>query len=88
MLNKIRSVYIINEIFKNLRNKRKLNLIKYNKEIMNHLNITKEDFKAYEVLEQFNNKYNTDIEDIEIDELDLNKSNLSNEGLKYLRMVQ
>ena len=69
MLNKIRSVYIISEIFKNLRNKRKLNLVKYNKKIMNRLNITKEDFKAYDLLKQFNNKYNTNIEDVEIEEL-------------------
>ena len=50
MLGKIRSAYIIDIIFNNLRNKRKLNIIKYNKKTIFRLNIKEEDFKVYSFL--------------------------------------
>ena len=84
MLSLIHSKFILDSIFKNIRNKRKLNLIKYNKSLLNTLNITKEDFNAYLTLHEFNKKYNTNIEDIDIKELDLSQNNIGNEGLKFL----
>ena len=41
MLNKIRSVYIIKEIFKNIEPLVFLNIIRYNKKIQKKLEITK-----------------------------------------------
>ena len=44
MLDNVKSKYIIKEIFENIKNKRKLNIIKYNKKIMIKLDINKKDF--------------------------------------------
>ena len=57
MVDNIRSKYILKEIFEMIRNKRKLNIIKYNKKIKFKLNINKKDFEIYKVLREFNNKY-------------------------------
>ena len=54
-----------------LEKKRKLNILKYNKEIMNRLNIQKNDFEDFILLKEFNEKYNLNIKDLEIDELNL-----------------
>ena len=54
MLNNIKSNHIMNVIFKNLRNKRKLKIIKYNKRLCNKLDLGKKDFKVYEILQKFN----------------------------------
>ena len=67
-----------------MKNKRKLKLVKYNKRMMNRLNITKSNFQEYEKLKEFNNKYETDIEDIDIKELNLFRKNIGNNGLKDL----
>ena len=58
-------------IFKNLKNKRKLKIVKYNKKIKNRINITEINIHQYEILEEFNNKYKTNIEDIDIKELNI-----------------
>ena len=50
MLNNVKSNIIIEKIFKNLKNKRKLNIIKYNKRILSKLNINKEHFENYIIL--------------------------------------
>ena len=47
MLKKVKSKYILKEIFEKIKNKRKLNIIKYNKSIIHKLNIYKKDFKIY-----------------------------------------
>ncbi len=88
MLEKIRSTYIIDIIFNNLRNKRKLNIIKYNKKTIFRLNIKEEDFKVYSFLKEFNEKYNSNIEDIDIFHLGLRRKNLGNEGLKCLSKIK
>ena len=71
MLDKVKSKNIIKEIFRNMRNKRKLNIIKYNKRILIRLNINKEQFENYIILKEFNKKYSTNIEDIDIKQLNL-----------------
>jgi len=48
MLNEIKSKYVLNIIFKHIKNRRKLNVIKYNKFLLDKLYITKEDFQIYE----------------------------------------
>ena len=66
MLDNVKSKYIVKEIFENIKNKRKLNIIKYNKRITTKLNINKEDLEIYKTLKEFNNNYNTNIEDTDI----------------------
>ena len=83
MLDNAKSIFIINKIFTNLRNKKKLNIIKYNKRLLNKLNITKEDFNMYLMLKIFNTKYKTKLEDIEIKEINLDGI-IKNEALKDL----
>ena len=82
MLEKVKSKYILKEIFLKIKNKRKLNIIKYNKRIMVKLNINKKDFEIYISLKDFNNKYNKNIEDIDIKELNLCRKYKGNEVLK------
>ena len=88
MLENVKSKYIIKEILDKMKNKRKLNIIKYNKRIMKKLNINKKDFEIYTKLKEFNDKYNTNIEDIDIKELNLSKGYLGNEGLKDLVKIK
>jgi len=71
-----------------IKNKRKLNIIKYNKRIKAKLNINKEDFEIYITLKEFNNKYKTNIEDIDIRELNLYRKNIKNGGLKDLSKIK
>ena len=88
MLRNIRNTYIINLIFSHLRNKKKLNIIKYNNKLLSRLNITEEDFKAYINLKEFNEKYNLNIEDADITELNLSNHHFGNEGLEYLAKIK
>ena len=88
MLDKVKSKNIIKKIFGNMRNKRKLNIIKYNKRILIRLNINKEQFENYIILKQFNEKYNTNIEDIDIKQLNLEDKYIGNEGLKFLFKIE
>ena len=88
MLDKVKSKYILKEILEKIHNKRKLNIIKYNKIIKAKLNINKEDFEIYITLKEFNNKYKTNIEDIDIRELNLSGINIENEGLKDLAKIK
>ena len=88
MLDNVKSKYIVKEIFENIKNKRKLNIIKYNKRIKIKLDINKEDFEIYITLKEFNNKYKTNIKDIDIRELNLSWINIENEGLKDLAKIK
>ena len=84
MLDNIKSNLIMIIIFNNLKNKRKIKLVKYNKRMMNRLNITEANFREYEILQEFNNKYETNIEDIDIKKLKLYRKIIGNNGLKDL----
>ena len=88
MLDKVKSKYILKEILEKIHNKRKLNIIKYNKIIKAKLNINKEDFEIYITLKEFNIKYKTNIEDIDIREINLSRINIENEGLKDLAKIK
>ena len=88
MLDYVKSKYILKEIFEKIKNKRKLNIIKYNKRIKLKLNINKEDFEIYITLKEFNNKYNTNIEDIDIKVLNLSERYIGDEGLKDLVKIK
>ena len=76
MLNSIKSKYILNKIIKMIPNKRKMNIIKYNKILLRKLNITKDEFKACQSLKDFNKIFNTDIKDIDVEEIELSNNNL------------
>jgi len=84
MICKIKSIYTIREIFSFIKTKRKLNIIKYSKKFAKSLDITKKDFKSYELLQEFNQTYGTKIEDIDTDEIDLSEKKIGNEGLKAI----
>ena len=58
MLDKVKSKNTLKKIFERIKNKRKLNIIKYNKRIKIKLDINKEDFEIYITFKEFNNKYN------------------------------
>ena len=84
MLDNVKSKYVLKEIFEKIKNKRKLNIIKYNKILMIKLDINKADFEIYITLKKFNNKYKVNIEDIDINEVYLKNKNIGIEGLKDL----
>ena len=54
MLDTVKSKYILQEIFIKIKNKRKLNIIKYNKRIKIKLDINKKDFEIYITLNEIN----------------------------------
>ena len=83
MLNELKSIYVLNKIFSKMKNRIILKIIKYNKLLMNRLNITKEDFMEYKSLQEFNEKLELNIRDIDIEELDLSKRSIDNENIKY-----
>ena len=84
MLDNIKSKLIMNKIFAYLKNKRKLIISKINKSLLNRLNISKKDFQIYQELKDFNSKYNTKLEDIDIKKIYLYEKQIGNEGLKNL----
>ena len=47
MLDNVNNKYILKEIFKRMKNKRKVNIIKYNKRIRIKLDIDNRDFEIY-----------------------------------------
>ena len=84
MLYKISCKYIFEKIFEFILNKKKLNIIKYNKVIMNKLKIKKRNFQIYDILKAFNSKYKLNIYDFSITELNINFNNFKNEEIKDL----
>ena len=50
-LNRVNSLYIILEILKNLKKGKALNIVKYNKNIKNRININIDDYKEYSEIE-------------------------------------
>ena len=66
MLNNIKSKYILNLVVGKLKKRIELKLVKYNKILINRLNITKEYFENFKSLKEMNNKFNLDIKDIKL----------------------
>ena len=79
MLKDIKSNEILKLIFQKMKNKRKLKVIKRNKKIIDRLNITKDDFKAYETLKQLKKKFELKIDDIDINYLNIIYKDVKNE---------
>ena len=103
-MNKIEDINILEKVnFKELRplnlNDNKISDIKVfervnfkNLEIIyikdNNIDVNKEDFKIYINLEEFNNRYDTNIDDINIKELNLSGRFKGNELLKDLVKIK
>ena len=88
MLDEIKSKHILNIIFKNVKNKIKLKLLKYNNALLNRLEITKEDYKVYGSLKEFNKLFDINYSDIDIEEIDLNKKNIAlDKVIHYLNQI-
>ena len=75
-------------LFENLKIRIKLNIIKYNKQILNKLNLSKIDFEDFNILKDFNHKFNLDIRDIDIKYFDIKDKKFGNEILKYLKKLR
>ena len=88
MLNKVRSIKILNIILVTLKKRIELKLLKYNKKIMNKLNINKEDFEQFILLKEMNLKFSLDIKDIDIKELDLRNKALEIDIIDYLTKIK
>ena len=88
MFENVKSKRVLIKLFENIKNKRKLNIIKHNKRVMNKLDINKEDFETYITLKEFNVKYNTNIQDIDIKTLNLSGRCIRDEGLKDLIKIK
>ena len=88
MLNKVRSKKILNIIFGALKKRIELKLLKYNKKMRNKLNLKKEDFEEFILLKEMNLRFNLDIKDIDIKELNLGKMNLQNDIIEYLVKIK
>ena len=84
MLQKIRCKYLLEIIFHNMKKRKRMKILKYNKNILSKINIAKEDFKTYELLKEFNQKFNLEIEDTDVEALNLCDKNIDNIGLEYL----
>ena len=88
MLNKVKSLKILNIILGILKKRIELKILKYNKKIMNKLKIKKEDFEQFILLKELNFKFNLDIKDIDINELDLEDMNLDNDIIEYFNKIK
>ena len=75
-------------IFENLKIKTKLNIIKYNKQILNKLDISKIDFNDFNILKEFNQKFNFNIKDVDIKKLNIKDEKIGNEIFKYLKNLR
>ena len=73
---------------KNIKNKKRLNIIKYNKIIKSKLDINKEDYEIYIILKEYNDKYKTNIDDIDIKELNFSETYIGKTGLKDLVKIK
>ena len=88
MLDNIRSIKILNIILQIITKRKELNIFKKNKKMMNKLNIKKEDFEQFLILKEINLKFNLDIKDIDIKELNLGNKNLENDVIDYLTKIK
>ena len=88
MLNNISSKLNLKRIFANILNRRKLKILKYNKQLSNKLNITLEDFQNYHLLNEFDKNYDINIKEIDVTDLQLFLKNLGNKGLNDLSKIK
>ena len=87
MLNVIKNISVLKLIFGNLKKKRKLQLIKYNKTFLHKLKIKIKDFHDYLLLKEINQKFDINIKDVDIEVLDLENRVIGNEILYNLNKI-
>ena len=87
MLDKIKGLSILKNIFKILQNKSKLLMLKYNKKLSDKLDIKLKDYQYHNLLVKLNNKFNLNIKDTAITNLELNNENI-NEILKDMSKIE
>ena len=78
----------MNLIIGKLKKRIELKLVKYNKIRINKLNIKKGDFEKFKLIKEINKKYNLDVKDIEIKELNLKSKCLGNEIIEYWKRIE
>ena len=88
MLKKIRSKLILRIVFQNLKKRRKMNLIKYNKNYLSLLNITLKDFQDLILLKELKQKYNVHIEDTDIKQLNLINVEKIIEVIEFISQIE
>ena len=88
MLNNIKSIKILNIIVGTLKMRVELKLFKYNKKMLNKLNIKKENFEQFILLKEMNLKFKLGIKDIDIKELNLGNMKLENDIIEYLVKIK
>ncbi len=84
MFNKIRSNKVLSNIFGSIKNRMKMKIVKYNKNVQKRLNIYKEDYEKFVIIKEFNTKYNLNLNDIDEKVIDLHEKNSGEEILKYM----
>ena len=87
MINNIKSNLITTTIFNLLKDKKKLKIIKHNKEMLQKLKITKEDFEVYIILKEFNDKYHLSKVDIDSKRIFLKGDVFKDEGFDYMNQI-
>ena len=88
MLKKVKSIKILKIIVEALKKRIELKLFKYNKIMLNKLNIKKEDFEQFLLLKEMNLKFKVNIKDIDIKELNLGNMKLKNGIFEYLANIK
>ena len=87
MLNFLKSKIILGLIFKNLNNRKKLKIVKCNKNLMHKLNITLRNFQDYLLLKEINHRYKLNIEDIDIEKLNISEKLLNDNFIDKLSKI-
>ena len=84
----IKNKYILNRVFSYLKYGLKLKILKHNKHLMNKLNISIKDFENFQLIKELNQKYNIDIQDIDVEELNLNLKGKINEAINIITQLK
>ena len=86
MLNNIKSNLVLKIVFRHLKKRKKLPILKYNKNLKNKLKIQLKDYQEYLSLKAFNEKYQTKFENTNIEKLKIvgeyHHPLIDDEGLK------
>ena len=88
MLNEIKSIMVLKMIFKNLKRRIELKILKYSKKMKDKLNIHLKNYQDFQLIKEFNQKFNLKIKDIDIEFLDIHDKNLENEIFKYFNKIE
>ena len=92
MFSNIKSNLVLKIVFRHLKQRIKLLILKYNKNLKNKLNIQLKDYQEYNSLKAFNEQYKTKIKNTDVEKLIIVGRMFSpvidNEGLKDLSKIE